>query len=51
MKLHIVNPEQDTTEGYERVDVVDGSLDLSAYSDHECDVILASDSLNGMSLE
>ena len=51
MKLHIVNPEQDTIEGYERVDVVDGLIDLSAYADNECDVILASDSLNGMSLE
>ena len=28
MKLHIVNPEQDVIEGYERVDVVKGAIDL-----------------------
>ena len=51
MKLHIVNPEQDVIEGYERVDVVNGVIDLSPYAENECDFILASDSLNGMSIE
>jgi|TARA_R100001129_G_scaffold180026_1_gene157584 hypothetical protein len=51
MKLHIVNPEQDTIEGYERVEVLDGNIDLRSYADNECELILASDCLNGMSIE
>jgi hypothetical protein len=51
MKIHIVDPEQETIEGYERVEVEGGNVDLSKYADNECDFILASDCINGMSIE
>jgi len=51
MKIHIVDPDQETIEGYERVEVTKGNVDLSKYADNECDFILASDCINGMSIE
>ena len=46
MKIHVVTQKEQHIEGFERVEVKDGVVNLDAYSDNECDTILASDSLD-----
>jgi len=46
MKIHIVNKGEDHIEGYERVELQNGEVNLSGYSDNECDFIMASDCLD-----
>ena len=43
MKIHIVNKDEESIEGYSKVEVENGSLDLTNYSNNECTFILASD--------
>ena len=43
MKIHIVNKDEESIEGYPKVEVENGSLDLTNYSNNECTFILASD--------
>jgi len=43
MKVHIVRPGEPTIEGYERVEIGENSVDLSRFSDNECEFILASE--------
>jgi len=52
MKIHIaVAPEQETIEGFKRVEVIDGAFDLSDIADNECTFIMASDMLNAIPVE
>ena len=41
-KIHIVPKGSDAIEGYQKVEVVDGSIDLNNIAMNECDFILAS---------
>jgi hypothetical protein len=50
MKIHIVNPQQEHVEGFERVEVTNGEVNLSQLADNECSFILATDILNAMSV-
>ena len=43
MKIHIVNKDEESIEGYSKVEVENGSLDLTNYSNNECTFIFASD--------
>jgi len=51
MKLQIVKPEQESIEGYTRVNVAPNTIDLSVVSDNECTSILANDVLDSFSVE
>jgi len=46
MKIHIVGENEAAVEGYERIEIKDGKVDLSKYSDNECSFILGSDCLD-----
>lgn len=46
MKIHVVNKGEDHIEGYERIEPQNGEINLSGFSDNECDFIMASDCLD-----
>ena len=49
MKIHVVNKEEESIVGYERVEISNGGVDLGKFSDNECEFIMASDCLDLLS--
>ena len=49
MKLHLVTKDQQSIEGFKRVEFLGEQIDLSDISDNECELILANDLLNDFS--
>tara|TARA_R100001129_G_scaffold142384_1_gene103553 strand:+ start:806 stop:1222 length:417 start_codon:yes stop_codon:yes gene_type:complete len=45
-KIHIVPQGSESIEGYQKIEVINGSVDLNSLSMNECDFILASDILD-----
>ena len=50
-KLHIVPQGAQGIDGYDKVEVINGSADLSPYAMNECDFILASDILDEVQID
>lgn len=48
MKVQIVTTDEEHVEGYEKVEIDDGNIDLAKFSDNECSFILASECLDTM---
>jgi len=46
MKLHIVKPNQEAVENYEKAIVFNNDVNLSEVSDNECEVIMANDAVD-----
>ena len=51
MKIHIVRPEQQSIEGYQRVEVGQNTLELNTIADNECTTILANDIADSFSVD
>tara|TARA_A100001201_G_C4091763_1_gene202376 strand:+ start:182 stop:598 length:417 start_codon:yes stop_codon:yes gene_type:complete len=45
-KIHIVPQGSESIEGYQKIEVINGSIDLNSLAMNECDFILASDILD-----
>ena len=46
MKIHVVNEGDEHIQGYEKVEVSNGQVQLGKYADNECEFIMASDCLD-----
>ena len=49
MKVQIVQTDEEHIDGYEKVKIDNGKIDLEKYSDNECSFILACECLDSMS--
>lgn len=50
-KIHIVPQGSEAIDGYEKIEVVNGTADLTRFARNECDFILASDILDEMTVD
>ncbi len=50
-KLHVVAKGEESVQGYEKVEIVNGFADLASYSNNECSFVLASDCLDEIPIQ
>jgi len=50
MKIHVVKPEQEAIENFEKVVCVDNEVDVANISDNECELIMANDVIDSFDI-